>query len=111
MRDVVVELPMRDAEITAIQKLLSEGYDYGGEEIWSEIASTDFDLGDCFYFDLRVVSELDKNDADAHDVYIELVITDHHDEEVVSSDFLYEWEDEYTIEDFDSGIRFVLKTN
>lgn len=111
MRDVVVELPMRDAEIDAIKELLSEGYAYGGEEIWSEVASTDFDLGDCFYFDLRVVSELDKNDADVHDVYIELVITDHHDEEVVSSDFLYEWDDEYVVEDFDSGIRFLLKIN
>lgn len=108
MRDVVAELSVSEDQIELIKELLSEGYAYGGEEIWSDIVSIALDNGEQYYLDLRVASSNFAEDG-IYDVFVELVITDGNDEEVVSSDLLYEWDDVYEVDDFESDIHFVLK--
>lgn len=108
MRDVVAELSVSEDQIESIKELLSEGYAYGGEEIWSDIVSIALDNGEQYYLDLRVASSNFAEEG-IYDVFVELVITDGNDEEVVSSDLLYEWDDVYEVDDFESDIHFVLK--
>ena len=108
MKDVKVELSVSEVKIGEIKALLSEGYEYGGEEIWSDVVSIDLESGGRYYFDLRVASSNFAEDG-IYDVFVELVITDHNDEEVVSSELLYEWDDVYEIDDWESKIHFVLE--